>query len=975
MKQNDVYNGWKVIDVNELPQFNSQAILLKHEVSGMEILHLLNDDPENFFSFGFKTIPVDSTGVTHIIEHSVLCGSKNYPVKDPFVILLQQSIKTFLNAMTYPDKTVYPASSVVREDYFNLMNVYGEAVFFPRLTYNTFLQEAHRFELDENGELSIQGVVYNEMKGNYSSFDSVAQDRNIAALFPNSCYSEDSGGNPDTIPALTYEQFREYHRTHYSPANCRLFLMGDIPTETQIDFINEKFLSQFESFASPLNEPDFTLPATDSFAHIRTDGPAGNAEDAESEKGNTVTVGWIFDKSSDTKSYMQTVLLNEILLGHDGAPLTRALLESELGEDLSNMSGSDGTFPYTIFGAGLRGVEEGNEEKVYDVVIKCLKDVAENGIPAVDLESAIMSVDFYYREVKRAHGPYALVLMENAYRGWMNGTHPVETLKNSEYFDIVKTELAQDPQYIQKLIKKNFLDNPRCKLVTVTPDESFSKRMEENYQKLLSAVTEEQKKQIKKEQEELYAWQKEPDNPEAVARIPYIKPSTLDSKLEHVTTELQSIGTVPCFVTNQATNGVSYVDLAIPVDGFTKDQFMLLSFFARIYTSVGFKGMDWAEASSYAASASGGFGSTLFVSSGTEKADPLYNREWMLLSVKMLEERTEKAVDLLFDCLETADFSDEKRLLDLLNECKNEMASSILPGGHQYASLWATSGLNRQKTIDELWNGLSQYYYVQKLLEKPLSEMVSELMALKEQILKNGLVLNITADTQGIETARKALTARIADYTGPVAADKISWEELQPLVIGAGDCKVLFDAKSQVGYAATGCTGGKFGSKDAAAMAVLCHWLSNGLLWEKIRTKGGAYGAFAMYDTLEESVSFASYRDPNPVHSLEVFEEALDIAAAHVFSTEELEKAITGCYSKEIQPQTPKGKGFSGFMRKMFGVSQEMREAKVAFMLKLTGEDLNSAAETLKNRIIESKKVVIYSKDSNYDGKTIGLNL
>ncbi len=975
MKKNDVYNGWKVIDCTELPQYKSQAVYLKHEKSGMEILHLLNDDPENFFSFGFKTVPVDSTGVTHIIEHSVLCGSKNYPVKDPFVILMQQSIKTFLNAMTYPDKTVYPASSVVHEDYFNLMSVYGEAVFFPQLSYNTFLQEAHRYEIDDTGALSIQGVVYNEMKGNYSSFESVAQDKIDQALFSNSCYAEDSGGNPDVIPSLTYEQFRMYHKTHYAPANCRLFLMGDIPTETQIDFINERFMSQFDTFEPPLNEPLFTLPEHDTFEEIHTIGPKGTDENGESEEGSLVHLAWITDKSSDTKSLMQMWLLEELLLGHDGAPLVRALLESNLGEDLSPSSGSASYYPYSVFGVGLRGVQTGDEKKVYDIIIKTLKEIAENGMPASDIETAVMAGDFYHREIKRSHGPYALVLMENAYRGWMNGVHPFETLKSREYFDVVKSEMQSDSQYIQKLVKRLFIDNPRCKLITVTPDASFAEEMEKNYQNWLAAVTEEDKKRILQEQESLYAWQKSEDDPAAVAKIPYIKPSTLTAKLERIATEKTTIGSVPCFVTNLATNGITYVDLAIPADGVTPEQFMLLSFFARIYTSVGFNGLDWAASSSLAASCAAGFGSTLFVSSGTDTADPLFNREWLLLSVKMLEEKSDETIAMIFDCLETADFSDEKRLLDLLNECKNDMASSILPSGHQFAATWANSDRNRQKTIDELWNGLSQYYYVQKLLERPLPEIVSELTELKSMILNRGLVVNITAGTEGITKVKQAVEKRISGYTAPVPAEKLTWDSLKSLVIGNSEKNVLFDAKSQVGYSATGCDGAPRFTKESAAQAVLCHWLSNGLLWEKIRTKGGAYGAFAMYDTLEESVAFASYRDPNPIHSLEVFEEALEIAATYEFPATELEKAITGCYSKEIQPQSPKGKGFSGFMRSIYGVTQEMREEKVAALLQLTADDLHAAAKELLSRIKVSKKVVIYTKDSKYDGKTISLNL
>ena len=361
LKKGDSYKSFIVLNVFELPDYHSTAFHLRHTKTGLEVFHLLNDDPENLFAFAFRTPNTKANGLAHIIEHSVLCGSEKYPLKDPFVIMSNQSVKTYLNAMTYSDKTVYPASSIAKADYFNLMSVYGDAVFFPRLNKEIFMQEAHRLEIDENGNPSIQGVVYNEMKGSYSSFESVAADISLSSLLKGTIYEKDSGGDPLEIPSVTYEEFLNFHKTWYRPDNCFVFLNGNIPTVEQLDFLQENFLTRLEKkfpdidvseSARKKRIDDFiklvTPPKISNPIELYAEGPSGDGEES-----NTVLVNWRVGRCENALSATEKVVLTGILCNHDGSPLQKALIESGLGEDLAPQNGLFGSIYSTILTIGF----------------------------------------------------------------------------------------------------------------------------------------------------------------------------------------------------------------------------------------------------------------------------------------------------------------------------------------------------------------------------------------------------------------------------------------------------------------------------------------------------------------------------------------------------------------------------------------------------------------------------------------------
>ena len=417
-KKGDKYGKFTVISVFPVKDYHSTALYLRHK-TGLEVMHLVNDEDENLFSFAFRTPNPKGNGAAHILEHSVLCGSERFPLKDPFIRLSNQSVKTYLNAMTYPDRTVFPASSMVKADYFNLMSVYGDAVFFPRLEKEIFMQEAHRLELDEEGKPSIQGVVYNEMKGSYSSFESVASDAAERSLLAGSVYEKDSGGDPLEIPTITHEELVAFHDTWYRPDNCFVFLYGNIPTEEQLDFLQDNFLDRLEKkYPQALDTEENRKAHVDAhLALVRPDpiqkpltlyeeGPAGEEESGK----NTVLVNWRFGTCPDAERAYEYQVLTGILLNHDGSPLQKALLDSGLGEDTAPQTGLDPSQYECLLTVGLRGVKKGDEEKVQQLIFDTLSDLVKKGIPRNDIDSTLMTMEYSQCEIKRVHGPYALRL-------------------------------------------------------------------------------------------------------------------------------------------------------------------------------------------------------------------------------------------------------------------------------------------------------------------------------------------------------------------------------------------------------------------------------------------------------------------------------------------------------------------------------------------------------------------------------------
>ncbi|MDR2597665.1 MAG: insulinase family protein, partial [Treponema sp.] len=848
-------SGFAVLDIVDLEELNSLGIWAKHEKCGVEVFHVLNDDSENLFSFAFTTTPQDDTGVPHILEHSVLCGSERYPLKDAFVVLLQGSLQTFLNAMTYPDKTIYPASSTNEHDYFNLMSVYGSSVFLPLLEEWTFMQEGHRLEY-HNDKLTVTGVVYNEMKGAYSSLDTYASHWSVKAVMPGTPYAFESGGDPQEIPQLTWEGLKEFHRSRYSPANCCVFLAGNISTEKQLSFLNEQFFSVIPGgkACDPIqktkrwNEPKiFHIPC-----------PADN------EKKSTIFLSWLCSDVTDTNENIALVALEEILLGHDGSPLKRTLIESGIGEDISPVSGLEGEIRETLFAAGLKGIDGDVQEKgklVEELITGELQKLYNEGIPAEEIEAALLSMEFSQREIRRAGGPFSLVWMCRSLRAWLHGCKPWESLLLNPAIAKIKENLAADKRYFESLIKKYFLDNPHRALVILEPKEDFLAQQDAQLAKTLADMeknmSKEERRSIIEKSKNMAKKQNETESPEALAVIPHLYRSDLSTEIEIIHRRHEDLQGVPALCHELYTNGITYIDVAFPVDVLSPDDYFWLPFFTKAIVSVGLPGMDYAEMSSLLVRTVGGLfahlctgsavkGTEQYFQTGSGKFD-LAGRDWIIFRLKCLDEKIAPSLDLLLRLVSEADFSDYRRINDLVLEVKSEIDSSLAPMGHQYASRRAGRFNSRSRKIGEIWGGLSQIDFIHRLAEYEISTVTEKMKSLREKITGSGLIANLTG--LSLKNAGAEFAQRFGSFGAPV--NRIPADSDTSGKVKKG-MEVFASPSLQIGFAAISLNAAPFDTNEQIAETVLSHQFYTGALWENIRMKGGAYGALINSDSLED---------------------------------------------------------------------------------------------------------------------------
>jgi Zn-dependent M16 (insulinase) family peptidase len=982
-------SGFEILDLIDLPELDATGIWARHQKSGAEVFHVLNDDIENLFSFVFATPSRDSTGAAHILEHSVLCGSVSYPLKDAFLVLAQGSLQTFLNAWTFPDKTMYPASSVNEHDYFNLMSVYGDAVFRPLLSKWTFMQEGHHLFFAPDGKLDVSGVVYNEMKGAYSSLDAYAGLWSIKAVLPGTPYEFESGGDPECILDLGWEGLKEFHRTWYSPANCRVFLAGNIPTEKQLAFLDEKFFSSLP--VGGRNEAIKRAERWNSPRSFRIPCPAG------AEQKPTVLLSWLCGDAADYDETLALAALAEILLGHDGSPLTRALIDSGLGEDLSPVSGLEGELRETAFCAGLRGfhgirevrgvrglreadtLEEAAKE-VEALVLGVLESLARDGIPKEEIEAALLGMEFSHREIRRSGGPFSLVWMRRSFRSWLHGGKPWDSLLFAPRFDALKRRLAEDGRYFEKMIRRFLLDNPHRAFIIIEPQDGFleereavlSKRLEE----IEASLGGDEKAAVKNRAEELVRFQEADDSPESLAAIPHLSRNDLSPEIKTVKREYADASGVPMLVHPLFTNGISYIDLAFPIDVFSPEDYLWFPFFSRTVVSMGLPGMDYGEVSSLLARTAGDFTATLHSGSlapGSAKTAvfpsgtlDIAGRDWIIFRLKTLDEKAGPSLDLALRLITEADFSDMKRLRDLALEMKNDLDSSLAPSGHLHASGLSCRPFSRSRVLDELWNGLDQIAFAHKLAELDVTEINAKLKALQTKLAGAGVLVNLTgsADTEK-EIGKYFGSFGVPRPRNPASGEMENFLALSEFKHLSDRAEVFASPSLQVGFAAVSLRAVPYGSPLQAAELVLSHQLSTGALWEEIRVKGGAYGAFAMPDHLEGTFAFSTYHDPNPLRSLEAFSSIIGEAPKNKdvsYNKDSLEKAVIGTYSRETRPRSPSEKGLADFLRFLCGIEDWHRSRRIKDIIAVSGEQIEAVMERLANQAGHTNPVIIAGK-------------
>jgi hypothetical protein len=920
----DRQHGFVVTSVSPLPELHATLVQLHHERTGARLVHLDRDDDNNLFGVGFRTTPQDSTGVAHILEHTVLCGSKRYPVRDPFFTMLKRSLSSFMNALTASDWTCYPFSSQNQADFYNLMGIYLDAAFFPLLRERDFRQEGHRLEFtdpaDGDSPLQFKGVVYNEMKGAMADPSSLLHRRLTRALYPTVTYGFNSGGEPADILDLTYEQLKEFHSTYYHPANAWFFTYGNLPLEGHLKVIEEQALSQF----GPL-QVNSAVPDEVRFPEPRKVVETFPVDAGESlARRSMVQLAWLTCPVSDQFERLGMMLLSELLLGNPAAPLYKALLDSGLGQNLAPGTGYHDDYRETYFAVGLQGADPEAVDGIEALVLNTLQETVRNGFSSQQIEAAIHQLEFSYREVNGDQYPYGLLLLMRMFGSWLHADDPVSPLCLEKDLVRLRQELANGP-FFEDLIRRQLLDNAHRVTLLLKPDAQQKEREEQLQRSRLDTI---EKNLTARDREELVklgvALQHAQEAPEDLSCLPTLELEDIPSSQPLVSCETYERQGVQVRWFEQPTNGIGYFAANLDIGDLPSERLKDLPLFCSLLTKIGAAGHNYLEMAERVTGATGGVQASAAIFDSPKSLD-----EFQLaveLRGKALQRNQQKMFEILRDFCTAPDFSDLKRLHTVLQQMKTSLENSVPGSGHSYASRVAGGSLTSAGRLREEWSGLHLIRIVKELAARQpeqLAEFAQSLQHLASLVFRRDrLRCAITAEEAVFKEMGPALDAFLADLS---AGDGIAAAAARP---------TPFEVKASgwytavpVSYVARVFRAVPLEHPDGAALMVLAKLLRGGYLHREIREKGGAYGGMANYDAQGGLFAMLSYRDPHLLRTLDVYKDAVQWAAEGQFAAVDIKEAILGVFSQLDRPLSPGGKGIREFHYLLQGLTPEARQA------------------------------------------------
>jgi presequence protease len=938
--------GFERLRVQDIHELRTQAQLFRHQKTGAELLSLINDDDNKVFGITFRTPPKDSTGVAHILEHSVLCGSRKYPVKEPFVELLKGSLKTFLNAFTYPDKTCYPVASQNVQDFYNLIDVYLDAVFYPRITPFVFQQEGWHLELDDaHGDLIYKGVVFNEMKGAYSSPDSVLFEYSQQALFPGSTYGLDSGGNPKRIIELTFEQFKAFHEQYYHPSNARLYFYGNDDPLRRLQLVNE-YLNAFERIpvdSSIILQPPFAAPKriVKLYASADTHGDAD-----QTVRRGMLTMNWLLGETTDVQFSLALHVLQYILLGMPGSPLRKTLIDSGLGDDLAGV-GLEGELRQMYFSTGLKGMDPKAADQVEELILKTLENLASQGIDPQTTEAAMNTIEFRLRENNSGSFPRGLNLMLRALTTWLYDADPLCLLAFEAPIGILKASLAANPRFFENMIERFFLNNPHRATLILEPDPDLAVREEAAEREQLKTVRESlppaQLEEVIANTRELKRLQEQPDSPEALQTIPTLKLADLDRTNKHIPQVLLEKEGVKTFYHDLFTNGIVYLDAGFDLHCLKQEHLPFLPLFGRALVEIGTEKEDFVALTQRISQKTGGIRPELFTSaSNIDKKGAL----WLFLRGKCMLPQLEEFLAVLGEILLTVRLDNRERFRQMVLEEKARQEQKLVPGGHQIVNLRLRSHFSEAEWVAEQMGGVSFLFFLRDLARKVEDDWPGVLAVLEDLrrtlIRRDHMILNVTLDEQNWSRAEVKLTGLLREFPRTPAAPRPIWvpehsPRFEGLVIPA-----------QVNYVGKGANLYDLGYHFHGSAQVIAGYLRTSWLWERIRVQGGAYGAFCMFDRISGTMTFVSYRDPNLLQTVANFDRSVDFLRNVDLNDNELTKAVIGAIGHMDTYLLPDAKGYVAMLRHLTGDTEGHRQRLREEILATTVADFRTFAEVLE---------------------------
>ncbi len=936
----DRIGDFQVRRTAELEEINGRCTELEHLPTGARHVHISRDDRENTFSVAFKTVPSDSTGVAHILEHTTLCGSRKFPVRDPFFSMIKRSLNTFMNAFTASDWTMYPFCTQNRKDFYNLMDVYLDATFYPELSTLNFKQEGHRLEMD-SGRLVYKGVVYNEMKGAMSSPDQVMVRSLLHALYPDTTYSCNSGGDPAVIPSLTHDQLTAFHRRHYHPSNAFFYTYGDLPLTDHLAFIQEKVLGRFSRI-----DPETDVPSQPRWsAPKKASYPYPLAPGEQPDRKYQVSTAWLAADITSSYDVLVLSLLGEILLGNAASPLRKALIDSGLGSSLADGTGFDGDNRDTMFACGLKDVQASDADAVekitFDVLLRLVKDGIDDGL----VTAAIHQLEFHRKEITNTPYPYGLKLFMAFAAPWFHGGNPVRSLRFDEDLSRLKAALAHE-RVFEDYVRRFLVDNPHRVLFTLVPDQKMAAREEARtaaeLEKIRQNLTPADLARIEADQRALAALQ---DAAEDLSVLPTLA-------LDEIPPTIQSVaaatpyGPEPTTWYNQPTSGILYVSAAAGVGGLPESLVPLVPFFCYAFPKMGTARRDYADLARLLDMYTGGVG--LSAHTRTRYGGDRACFPFVGLGGKCLERNAEKMFEILAELLQEFNFADPIRLKTLFLEYRANLESMIVRNGHSLAISLASRHFSVSRALAEIWQGVHQLKTIKALTENltdvRLADISGQLVAIGREIFTRGnmriaLVGEDAALTKAVGPV-SGLLEGLQDGTGsgfnapagvaPAAA--VPWEGWST------GTAVAFVARSFQTVA--------MGHRDAPALAVIGKMLRSLYLHREIREKGGAYGGFSIYNPEDGLFCLGSYRDPHVVNTLKVYDNAGTFIRSGTFTDEDVKEAILQVCSDIDKPDPPGPAARKAFFRQLIGLSDAVRLEFKTQLLALRREQITAAAET-----------------------------
>jgi Zn-dependent M16 (insulinase) family peptidase len=935
--------GYTILRKERLDRLGSY-LELEHERTGARHLHVECPDDNNSFAVFFPTVPKDSTGVAHILEHVVLAGSHKFPVRDPFFSMTRRSLATFMNAFTSADWTMYPFSTRNKKDFNNLLEVYLDATFFPRLDEDSFKQEGIRFEFedpaDPNSGLRYKGVVYNEMKGALAGPQAAVQKIVGEALFRGLTYAHISGGDPEHIPDLTWAQLRKFHAVHYHPSNAYFYTYGDQNLEETLAAIEENALKNFNRIEVDTSIPDVKrykkpVKATEPY-------PATKGED-NTRKAQAL-VAWVTVHTGDSFQLLAMKVLAEVLLGNAASPLRKALIDSKLGTAMADGSGLQDDYRETVFGAGLKDIALEDAEKVERVVLDTLERVAKDGVDQTQVDAAIHHLEFEKRERSNAGFPYSLKVLFTALAPYYYGGDPYDALN----FDSDLARLERDRKegrFFENLIQAELLDNTHRGLLTVVPDteleEQKRKRELERLAKIEASLTEADKARIVAEALRL---KQEQDAKQDLSTLPTLELTDIPMKFEDVPSRDATLGAARVEFFPQPTNGVTYIDIRSDFSALTPDEKDLLPLFGRVLTQAGAAGQDYVEIAKRIASYTGGVGAAAQVQPLAAREDYLQS---FMVSGKALDRNAKPFIDLLTDL--TAHLEIETgRLKEIIAETATRLESSLANLGFQFAILLAQSKLNSEGAMNDRLQGIGMLHVMRnlaKLDDTGLRDLVTKLDAIRNKLFRSDSIdVVVTCEDSMVETLKAHLTDFVSALPRPQdgAAGKGVAVKPPPL----DPVREARTAPLPVAFNVRTFKTVRYQHPDAPVLLVLANYVRDTFLHKELREKGGAYGAYAQANTGGGNFYLGSYRDPNVIRTYDTYDRAVRWVIDSDIDAEALKEAILGACGDVDPLESPDIKGRREAINRLTGFTRAEREKFKQRLLNTTASDLQRVAKS-----------------------------